>query len=110
MKNLNQSLLKILTFVSLVFLAIPLSIYGLWISVSDTGATPTESTAIFNSYFPEFLQGRWDITILSILLGLAAFILSAFCLKLSRKTWRILNFTILIISSLLLLLNVFSMM
>ena len=110
MKNLNQTQLKILTLVSLIFLLIPFSIFALWIYVFELGTTQAESVAIFKDYFPDFLNGRWSITFLSIAFCITAIIFTSFGLKLSEKLWKSLNIIILVLSSLLLLLNLFSMM
>lgn len=110
MRSLNKTQLKILTLVSLICLLIPFSIYGLWIYVFDLGTTQAERVAIFKDYFPGFLDGRWSTTLLSITFCVSAIIFSSISFKLSGKLWRSLNIVILIISSLLLLLNLFSMM
>jgi hypothetical protein len=110
MKDSSQSLIRILTLLSLASASIPLSIYGLWIYVFDLGNTQAERVAIFQSYFPGFLHGRWDTTIVSIVFCIAAIILSSISLKFSTKLWKALNILILAISCLLLALNVFSMM
>ena len=110
MKKSNQFILKTLTFVSLIFLSIPLFIYGLWIQAFNLGTCQSERVTIFNSYFPDFLHGRWDITYLNIVFCILAIILSSFCLKLPQKLWKVLNIIILIFSCLLLLLNLFSLM
>lgn len=106
----SQNLLKVFSLVSLACLSIPVSIYALWIYVIDLGSTQAENVTIFKSYFPGFLQGRWSTTLLSIVFCIASIILSNISLKLSQILWRILNYTVLTISSLLLLLNAFSMM
>ncbi len=110
MKKSNQLIIKTLTFVSLIFLSIPLLIYGLWIQAFNLGKTQSERVSIFNNYFPDFLHGRWDTTYLGITFCILAIILSSICLKLPQKLWKALNIIILIFSSLLLLLNLFSMM
>ncbi|SFB26790.1 hypothetical protein [Algoriphagus aquimarinus] len=110
MNSANQSRLKLYSLVSLGCLLIPLSIYALWIYVIDMGSTQAENVTIFKSYFPDFLHGRWDTTLLSIVFCIASITLSNISLKLPQILWRILNYTVLTISSLLLLLNIFSMM
>ena len=110
MKNLNQSQLITVTFVSLVCLSVPISIFGLWIYAFDLGNSQTERVAIFNDYFPDFLHGRWDITFLSIAFSIAAIAFSSIGLRLSKMSWKALNIIIIIFSSLLLLLNLFMMM
>ena len=110
MKNSNQTSLKIATLVSLICLLIPLIIYGLWIYAFNFGTTQVERVTIFKDYFPDFLNGRWDMTFLGIAFCVLAIILSSICLKMSGKIWKVLNGIILIFSSLILLLNLFSMM
>lgn len=110
MKNASQTRLKIFTLVSFACMSIPVSIYVLWLYVIDLGSTQAERVTIFNSYFPEFLHERWDTTLVSIVFCISSIILSNISLSLSQKIWRILNYIILVISSLLLALNVFSMM
>ena len=110
MKSLNKIPFKISTLLSLICLLIPLSIMALWIYVFDLGTTQAERVAIFKDYFPDFLNGRWSTTILSITFCIIAIIFSSNNLKLSKKFWKILNVIILVISSLLLFLNLFSMM
>ncbi len=110
MKSLNHTHLKILTLVGLICLLIPFSIYGLWIYVFKLGASQAERVAIFKDYLPDFLGGRWDATLLSITFCVLAIVFSRISFKLSGKLWKVLNVIILILGSLLLLLNLFSMM
>ena len=110
MKNSNQTSLKIATLVSLICLLIPLIIYGLWIYAFNFGTTQVERVTIFKDYFPDFLNGRWDTTFISIAFCVVAILLSTLNLKKIKKYWRTLNIFIIVISSLLLLLNLFSMM
>ena len=110
MKSSKKFLLKTATFISLLCLSIPISIYGLWINAFNMGTSQVERVSIFNSYFPDFLHGRWHTTYLGITFCVLAIILSSISLKMSGKLWRALNIIILIFGSLLLLLNLFSMM
>ena len=110
MKSLTPRSLKVLTFVGLICLSIPIVILGLWIHASNLGTTQIERVAIFDSYFPDSLGGRWDITFLSITFCISAIILSNISLKSSEILWKALNFSILVFSTLLLSLNLFSMM
>lgn len=110
MKHPNNKHLKTLSLVSLLYMLIPASILGLWIYVCDVVATHTERVVAFKSYFPDFLHGRWDTTLLSMSFCLSSIILSSKGLKLPGKFWWTLNTSILTISSLLLFLNLWSMM
>lgn len=110
MKNLTQRLLKILTFLGLLCLSIPLLILGLWIHAFDLGASQTTRVAIFNNYFPDFLHGRYNTSYLSLIFCLLTIIFGSISLKLKGILWKTLNLFILIFGSLLLLLNLWGMM
>jgi hypothetical protein len=106
---LTPQLMKILTFIGLFCLSVPLSIMGLWIYAFNSGDSQATSVAIFNSFFPDFLNGENAISYLSIVFCILAIILSSINLKLKGKIWKV-NMIILVISSLLLFLNLFQMM
>ena len=106
----NQTKWKISTLISLICFIIPFSIYSLWIYVYNLETTQVERVSVFKDYFPDFLDGRWSITIISIIFSLSAVILSSINLKHLTRFWKLLNTLILIFSSILLFLNLFSMM
>ena len=110
MKGLTQNKLKVLTLMSFICLMVPFSIYGLWIYVFNLGTTQTERVSAFKGYFPDFLTDRWSSTLLGIAFCFLAIIFSSISLKLSGKLWKALNILIIIVSSLMLFLNLFSMM
>lgn len=110
MKSLTPRSLKTTSLIGLISLIIPLSIFGLWIHAYKLGNNQTDRVTIFKSYFPDFLNGRWDITYLSMAFCISAIILSIISLKLSGISWKMLNYIVLIFSILSLSLNLFSMM
>jgi len=107
--KLTPPLLKLLTFLGLVCISIPISIQGLWIYAANSGTNQVERVATFHSYFPDFLHGRYAINYLSIAFCILAIIISTINLKSSGKIWKA-NMIILVFSILLLLLNLFQMM
>ncbi len=109
-KLLSPRHLKTMSVAGIIFMLIPVSIFAIWIYSANKGSTQADSVAIFNSYFPSFLQGRFDTTILSIGFCITAIFFSIRGLKLEGKLWYTINLIIIIISSLLLFLNLFSMM
>lgn len=106
---LTPKFLKILTFAGLLCISIPILIEGLWIHAFNLGDSQANSVAIFNSYFPEFLHGRYVTAYLSIVFCILAIIISSINLKSSGKIWKV-NMIILVSGSLLLFLNLFQMM
>lgn len=109
-KIFTPKLLKILTFLGLLCLSIPLSLQGLWIYAFNQAANQADRVAIFNSYLPEFQLGRYTPTFLGAAFCLLAIILSSVSLKLSGKLWKSFNIVTLVVSSLLLLLHLFQLM
>ena len=87
-----------------------MGLYGLWVYAFKLGSTQAERVTIFKDYFPDFLNGRWDTTFISIAFCVVAILLSTLNLKKLKNFWRTLNILIVVISSLLLFLNLFSMM
>ena len=100
----------ILTIIGFLFMGIPLAIMILWIYSFNLGNTQAERVLIFNSYFPDFFQGRFSLENLSIVSCILAIILSSISMKFTGKLFKTLNIIILTFSILLLLLNLFQMM
>jgi len=108
--KLNSPLLKLLTFLGVLFISIPILIQGLWIYVFSLADNQTDAVAMYHSYLPEFLHGRHVTIYLSLAFCLLAIIFSIISLKLSGKLWKTLNTFILIFGGLLILLNLFQLM
>lgn len=107
--TLSPHLLKLLTILSILFLSIPVLIQGIWIYAINSGTTHSDSVNIFDSYFPDFLQGSMDY--ISLIFFLMAIIISIICLNSSMsKFYDTLHKIILSVSTLLLLLILFQMM
>ena len=110
MKTSNPRHAKILTFLGLIILSIPLSMQILWIYVFNLGTNQAERVENYHIYFPAFLHGKFGLTYLSMALVILAIILASIGLKLSGKIWKALNIIIMAFSILLLLLNIFSIL
>jgi len=94
----------------LICVLISLSIFGLWIKAFGLGENQADRVAIFHSYLPEILHGRYNTSFLVIAFSVSAIILCSISLKITEKPWKVLNTITLIISILLLLLSLFSLM
>jgi hypothetical protein len=103
-------LLKILSFTGIVFLSVPLLILILRIYSSIMGTTYAESVSIFNSFLPGFLQERSNSSYLSLAFCAIGVVLGIVCLKLRGKLWITLNIIVLVLCSLMLLLNLWSLL
>ena len=110
MKKTDQTQSKILTLISSICLLTPIFIYCLWIYVFNLVNSQIERVVIFNDYFPDFLHGRFSITLVSLFFCVTAIILSSRNLKVLKKKWKLVNILILLFSSSLLALNLFTIM
>jgi len=108
--NLSPLQLKLLTFLGLLCVAIPMLSLGLWIYVRSLAPNHADAGALFDKYQPECLQGPYATLYLNLAFSLLAIILSSMALKLSEKFWTYLNTIILILASLMLLLSLFQLM
>jgi len=87
--------LKLLTFLGVLFISIPILIQGLWIYVFNLADNQSDRVAILHGYYPEFLHDRYDTTYLALVFCLLAIILSSISLKLSGALWKTTNAIIL---------------
>jgi hypothetical protein len=110
MKQLSDRILKVFAILAVLATSIPVTIMPLRIKASNLGNTQEERVAIFYTYLPEFLHGRWNSTYLSIAFCTLAIVLSLKSMSLSCRWWKALNLLVLAVSGALLFLNVFSMM
>jgi len=108
--NLSPLQLKLLTFLGLLCVSIPMLLIGLWIYVRSLAATHDDAGALFQSYQPECLQGPYANLYLSLIFSVLAIFFSSMGLKLSGKLWKFLNAIILILASLMFFLYLFQLM
>lgn len=109
-KTSSSPLLKIMTFIGILFFLIPLSLFALWQYVWDPTLPQVDNVAAFTSYLPEFLKEPNRVAYISLIFCLAAIILNSVCLKLTGTFWKTVNLLFLILSSLLMLLNIWQLM
>lgn len=88
---------------------IALVIQTIWINAFNAAGTHEERLAIFNNFFPNFLQSGYTLTFVSIGLCVIAVVLSNIAIKLP-SVWKIVSLITLIISASLLLLNLYQLM
>ncbi len=106
----NIITLKASSLLGVLFFTLPLSLVALWIYATNQKTTHAESVLLFNKLLPTWLEGQFHSTYLAMILCLLAFIASVYGLNLKQSTWRILNNTVLVSSTLLLLWFLFSLM
>lgn len=107
---LTSPQLKLMTFLGVLFISIPILMQGLWIYVFNLADNQSDRVAILHSYLPEFLHGQYVTTYLALTFCLLAIILSSISLKSPKIFWKTLNIITITISVLMLLLNLFQLM
>lgn len=110
MKIKNKAHLQFISFFGLVCLLLPVAIQALWIYAFNLAATHQERVEIFSSYFPDFFHRSYTLAFVSLAFCILAIILSNVSLHLSGKWWKMINFSTLISSVLLVFLNLYQMM
>ena len=98
------------TLFSLLLALIPITLLLLWIYSAEKADSHAEVLFMYLSYFPAFLNGRSTLTILSVLFSFTAILLSASLISYSQAVWKVLNVLIMITSSVILLLNLWSLL
>ncbi len=110
MKHQPFRSLKIATVLGALCLFFPVLIIGLWVHSFNLGTTQMERVAIFHHYFPDPLQGRFTLTLISMAFCILSLILSRMGIKLPGKLWKAVNRITFGLGVLILLMNLFEMM
>lgn len=109
--NIAQSSNR-LAILGLLFFFVPVGIWGLWISTfsSNPRLTPEEKLNVFLSHFPAFLQSSDSISILVLVSAVASIIFSAVGRGKANDVFKVLTVFVIVVSSLIALLQLFTMM
>lgn len=107
---LGERGLKILTLCSVLLALIPTINMVLWIYIFSLPLDYTEKQAEFYGLFPEFMRGWYVSPSFSAVISILAIILCSIGLQLTEILWKLLNWVIILICTILFLLNLFEMM
>ncbi len=97
---------------SLLFLIAPVIIWGLWIYVFENNpdASQSEKVKIYLSYFPVFMQNIFSLALIVLGSSLIAIGFAAISIRKTFVNQKIISVTIIVAASLIVLLQLFSMM
>jgi ABC-type uncharacterized transport system YnjBCD permease subunit len=95
---------NVISMLSIVCALLPSVIFSLWIYTFNQEADFFDRAVAFRNYFPDALNGRWDITYLAIACCILAIILSGWIKEYCSKVWRRIHIFIILLSSILLVL------
>ncbi len=89
---------------------IPIMIWGLWIFVfeNNPGASPSDKTKIFYTCMPNFIHNNF--TLVTLTSSVIALVLASISMTYKSASVKAINIVIIIVSSLIILLQLFTMM
>lgn len=96
--------------IGIIAFIIPLSLYALWIYGCNQTSGYPENVPLYDSYLPDFLQGRFTTAIVSFVLCLIAVLLNGNNRDNQNPVLIGFFLFVVIVGSLLTLLNLFSVM
>jgi len=109
-KKTSLAKLTLLAATSFVSILIPCVSWGLWVYCFNSRSNQADRVTMYDSYFPDFLNGRYTISLICILFCIIGIILSS--IYWSKKPFLLKSFSIivLVVGGIMLLLNMFSLM
>jgi hypothetical protein len=101
-----------LSIIGVILLLVPISIWLLWISIfsSNPSASQAEKVQIFNSYFPLFLRSNSSISLVVLALSVGSIVFTILGQKSANRVFKTGGIFVIIIASVVLLLQTFSML
>ena len=103
---------RVLSILGPVLLVPPLLIWALWIQTfsANPAAPQARKREIYLGYFPAFLQSAGALSLLTLVLCVLCIVLTVFGLKGAGVPMKIVGILAIIVSSLVIMLQLFSMM
>ena len=102
--------LKLLTGISFILILMPILLYALWIYSFNSQSNQADRVKMYQSYFPDFLKGRYTISLISLVLCLLGIILSTVTGSRTTSLLKAINIIVLIAGILVGGLYLFSLM
>ena len=98
------------TVLSLICMTIPGVMMGLWIYVFGLSNVQSKRVELYNSYLPQFMENTTVSTLVSIAFCIAAIFFSIAYFQSSKSFTKGIKIAVIVISSGILLLNIFSLL
>lgn len=106
----NKNRWRIISFIGSLHLFVAVSIYGTWLHACNVKDDHMDAVHYFHTFFPEFLQGRYDTIYLGLYSSVIALTASLASLQMRGLGWRILHIVSIVVATFLTLLNLFGLM
>ena len=108
--RIGLSKLKLLAVISFVMVLIPCVFLGLWIYSFNSQSNHADRVAMFYQYFPDFLNGRYTLSLVSILFCFFGIIFSSIYWKKQSALLKSLSIVVFGAGGFIILLTLFSLM
>ena len=102
--------LKLLTGISFILILIPILLFVLWNYCFNSQSNQADRVKMYNSYFPEFLNGRYTMTLISLLASLLGVILASIYFNRGTSLLKFTNVLVIVAGTLMMILSLFSLM
>ncbi len=101
-----------ITLLSILFLIVPIIILGLWIYVfeNNPNAAQTDKVKIYHAYLPGFLHTNFNLSLVVLISSVIAIVFAAKSMTQTSSILKAINIITIIVGSLIMLLQLFSMM
>ena len=114
LNNMNNKIsdfkLRLFTGISFLLILIPILFWVLWIHCFNSQGNQADRVKMYHSYFPEFLNGRYTISFISLLLCILGIILSLSFFHRRTFLLKFTNILVLVAGILMMTLSLFSLM
>lgn len=106
----NSVKLKLLTGISFLSILIPVFLWVLWDHCFTSQSNQADRVKMYNSYFPEFLHGRYTLSLISLLSSILGIILTTVYFHRRTSSLKVMNVIALAVAILMTMLSLFSLM
>ena len=108
----NNSTFKftLLTVLSFISVLIPILIWVLWSYCFSSQTNQADRVKMFESFFPDFLNGQFTISLISLLLCFLSIILSSIYWNQRTSSLKSISILVIVAGGLMMLLSLFSLM
>ncbi len=102
--------LILLTGLSFILILIPILLFALWNYCFNAHSNHEDRVRMYEGYFPEFLNGRYTLSFISLLLCSLGLVFSAMYWNNKHRVMKAFNIVFFIAGGLMMLLYLFSLM
>ena len=101
-----------ITLLSILFLIVPIIIWGLWIYVfeNNPGASQTDKVKIYEAYWPGFLHSYFYVSLVVLISSIVAIVLATIRMTQTSAIHKAINILTTIVGILIILLQLFSLL